>query len=791
MAKPLTTPENDSAFKYAFVLALSLHLSEVETKFNALPAEDFQSLEETLWAQDLSTNLHLVREYGLKKVAKYFRKQDITINCPQGQYKQALTYSMEEVLLGPKLKKNTSLSTEQILSKVDDVAKYTGVLLYTGQLSKKLSIYLKNAVKAVVGDDVSADLVFKATSQVLAHFLDHADTELSPELDFGALTMQIESAKTHLTQDSTGDIDYNAVFKIFRATLVSQLELATSVSENNETTLDAVLRLRELGNNLTNLLSYPQAIRVYTEALDLCDWTCTNNIPQLYTNRAISFIGLNCFEEAVTDLNNAICYDRSFTPALAQLGYCHLYLGSGVLALACYVAALRSLAGEIYPENFPQDQELRATYTNLKVSTVVPQFVQRLVQLIILSEKRATQQRHPATAIQEHTTRTRAILARLRAAAAPEDLHYFSYSMENSVESVRATAARANRMRPSILTPEVAQDVMASTGVEASAVSVPVMSINRPARANTANTGNAEGNATARATAGTATATPESFGEDGIRSMLNNIGEAIGGMVQAQTEEFFNQQEGGTGNGNGNEHGDENGNGNVDGNVHVNANDGPEVSVSVDNGTASASASTSVSDPPVVPPTGPQSEAQNSASFRNSFNSFIPNIGGNLGNIISQALRHHLQVAGNIRAGQPGQPRQPGAFNGRSTVRVHQSGPGAPGVPAPNGPVPGVPVVHRVIHGHPGQPGQPGQSSQFPPRVVRVPGLFPPGQPRRVVRVTPHAQARAVQLSVTAEDVTNVPENSDITPASSRALSTQPDTEMADAPDAPDAPDLD
>lgn len=814
MSKPFDSPSNDAAYNYAFVLALSQHLAQVETKFNALPAEDFQSLEETLWAQDLSTNLHLVREYGLKKIAEHFRTQDLAANCPQGQYRQALSYNLEELLLGPRVRR-TAATTDHILAKIDDPAPFTGVLLHTAQLSKKLGVSLTHATKVVIGSPTETAPVFTATSHVLAHYLDHAAAELSAQVDLGALSMQIESATAHLKLESLASVDHQAVFTIFKAMVASQLEVASTTVDDSESTSHAVLRLRELGNNLTNLSSYPQAVKVYTEALDLCDWTCSNNIPQLYTNRAILFIGLNCFEEAVSDLNNAITYDRSFTPALAQLGYCHLYLGSGLLALSCYVVALRSVAGEIYPDNFPEDQELRAQYTNNKVLTVVPQFVQKLVQSIILSEKRATQQRHPATAIQEQTTRTRAILARLRAAAAPEDLSYFSYSMENSMESVRATAARSNRMRPSILTPEVAQDIMASTNVEASAIRMPVMTFNRPANAANANrntgTNNAAGeesqtNDNAAATnAGSTEAQPNpptaefNIGEDGIRNMLNNIGEAFGDMVQAQTQEFFSQQNGdqaatpqniGTQQTQGDPQATNVGenqnetpaepNANT-GNANNEANADSEASANSEGiANASASSTTNGANLSERAPAEPAQEGGNSqaaASFRNSFSSFNPDIRGNLGNVISQALRHHQQVTRNMNAqrGGPNPSNAPPA-----NVTVHQGGSPA-----------GAPVVRRVVH----QPGQPGP---FPPNrtagppnrtTVRIPGAFQPGttQARRVVRVTPRAappqQARVVQLSVTAEEISNTPEPSEITPESSRALSSQPDTEMPDAPD--------
>ncbi|SGZ52113.1 CIC11C00000002693 [Sungouiella intermedia] len=726
MAKSLDSPSNEAAYNYAFALAMTAHLAEVEAKFLALPAEDFQSLEQTLWAQDMTTNFHLVREFGLRRLADYYRKDDLALNCPQGQYRHSLSYAMESQLLGPRVKVLNTITTEQILAKVDEPAQFTGVLLFVNQLRKKLYLILINATKVVVGSNVGDTQMFHSISQVLAEYLTHMASSLTEQLDIGALSMQIDSTVSHLRLEASGtSCDFHTLFRVFRAMLASQLQVSSANVDEQESTADVVCQLREQGNNLMHISSYPQAIKVYTEAISLCDWTCSNNVPQLYTNRAIAFIGLNCFPEAVSDLNAALRYDRTFTPAWAQLGYCQLNLGSGFLALQCFHTALRTVAGEIYPENFPEDQDLRAKFTENKMRTVVPQFVQKLVQSIILSDKRASQQLQSTESIREITARTRAILARLRATVSPEDLNYLSYSLDTSFDTFRTAASRANRTRPSILTPDVVQDIMAGNNMEATAVTIlspitftpPTLRRNNGTNPSAASgtddgpvppTPGADTPSENRATDTTATF---NFGEDGIRNMLNNLGEALGDMVHTQTQEFFSQA-------------NQEAQPTADASVRtpVPAPAPPVVSAAAELARAAAQASAS-STTAVTPSSGsstsisPDSQtqvgeearaaenesetgaqtaraatsqptnsstfirtvvqepeagnSQTAADFRNSIQNFLPDIRGNLGGIISLALRHHLDATRN-QARRANNTTQAPSHPTPSVVRIHQ-----------------------------------------------------------------------------------------------------------------------
>lgn len=626
------TPHNHG-INYAFMLALTAYLAEVETRLLSQPADANLSLEQTLWAQDMTTNFRLVQEFGFQRLADYYMKQDIATNCPQGQFKLSFSYTMETRLLGPRVEAVNLVTTEQILTKIDEPAPFTGVLLYTNQLREKLYVILQNAAKILATQAENAPsvahIISATTSELLSSLREHKN--LWEELQLHALELQLDATAAFLRKESSVLIKADKLFNIFKILLESQLQVG-DITAGQETTVKlSVYMLRELGNNLMENSSFPQAIKVYSEAIYTCDYTCSNNIPQLFTNRAIAFIGLNCFSEATLDLNMAVRYDRSFTPAWAQLGYCHLYQGSGFLALKCYFTALRTMAGEIYPENFPENKELKEDYTLNKMKSIMPQFVQRLVQSIILTEKRAEQQRESTQAIQEITTKVRAILARLRSVVDASSLPYLLYSHENEAENVRATAARANRARPNILTPDVAQDLMASANMEASAVTVPpAISVrSRATRQNNNNNRDRNGETTRDAAENRTQSPPLTQSSDNLLGFFNNLGEIFNDAVQNQLDST---------------------NGSPSPIVTPQASLGESRSTTSDIDANVAQSSTANLNPQTDTATtaGVRREQTNvplsDSDFRNTLRNFVPGLRGNLGGLINQALRHHLQA---------------------------------------------------------------------------------------------------------------------------------------------------
>ncbi|KAA8899384.1 hypothetical protein DIURU_004406 [Diutina rugosa] len=259
------------------------------------------------------------------------------------------------------------------------------------------------------------------------------------------------------------------------------LDAAIGMGRQRQTSGANVNVLRERGNNQMAVQAYAAAIASYTQALTVCDQA--QLLPQLYTNRAIALIGLNAFAEAVGDLNQAVQHDWSFVPAWAQLGYCHLYLGSSIIALKSYLMALRAIVGEQLPESLVGgDADVIIAYQRSRFHAVMPQFVQRLATAISLTERRAHQQGESADTVRAIVSEVRAILSRLRAATDSEDerQRYYAYQpslrlgllsvrdgarsradgFRDSASRERDMAEVSNRRWPQILTPEVHQDVM-------------------------------------------------------------------------------------------------------------------------------------------------------------------------------------------------------------------------------------------------------------------------------------------------------------------------------------------
>lgn len=278
-----------------------------------------------------------------------------------------------------------------------------------------------------------------------------------------------------------GDVPYQKFIETFRTKLLSSLNvLASGLNEASQSTENLLNELRERGNNLMSFQSFAQAIKVYTEALLLAPPFTYADESQIYTNRAIAFIGLNCVPEAIDDLNTAIFLDRAFTPAWTQLGYCHLYMGNGLLALECYNIALKSSIGEVLPNNFPRSGAIVDEYRALRLKTILPQFIKRLSSAIALTEKRAYQQNVPEEKIKNIISDVRKLLARLRAVGPEDDRDCFTYMPVYRDSSLRDLSQRLNESRPNILTPEVSQNMLARNGMETATVT----QIERPPHVN-------------------------------------------------------------------------------------------------------------------------------------------------------------------------------------------------------------------------------------------------------------------------------------------------------------------
>lgn len=214
--------------------------------------------------------------------------------------------------------------------------------------------------------------------------------------------------------------------------------------------LKSIDALREHGNNLVHTLAYPQALAVYSTAIAQCtSLTTASAIPQLLVNRSIAYTGLNSFAEAIQDLSRLVYICPCFLAAWTQLAFCFLHEGQAVLALRCYAAALRAVAGDILPRQLAP--RLWAEYRQHMLRLVHYTYVNRIVCAFTLAQKRAVQQGHEETEIQAVAKAVVNTLAKIRAQA-PEQSHSLLYLDSPAPDPPRGRVARQD---PAIMTPKV------------------------------------------------------------------------------------------------------------------------------------------------------------------------------------------------------------------------------------------------------------------------------------------------------------------------------------------------
>lgn len=518
--------DKDLMWRFAVLEALKEHL-------NALSIKTSSSL------QSMSTGADTLINFDSPQVMSFIDTVS-AINSGNEQYDPPF-YPVAKYLTDLLLPPSISLRYIELVSeKVDSEPVQDG---RAKALRTQMHLIACTAASIVLDED-REDVVFDAVSTIMAQYLDHLieiSTQGDSSIDGGHRYIQEVLAGLKKTLVSCPFLPWRSTFM---KVLQSHLDAAGATLENHDAEKREVHKLRELGNNLMTNLSYPQAIKVYTTAIDLCTIHSANNLAQLYTNRAIAFIGLNCYSEAIQDLRLAVSRDRTFAPAYAQLGYCELYMGRTLHALRGYKNALDAMAGNIDPPNTNLDFQQKQEYKDAMARSVFPPFVHKLVQALILTEKRAKQQRVSPNDIRLYISQVRTTLSELQSVASPEDRHFFNYTYDENFDNLRNTAGRAEQHRPSILTPEVALDILAGSLMEASTVSIPITGMpgmGRPRRRETEN--NAETQTTTannppdRETDNASTETQRP--DTSIRGLMNQLGDIFGDMMQVQTLTYF------------------------------------------------------------------------------------------------------------------------------------------------------------------------------------------------------------------------------------------------------------
>lgn len=531
MLEGLGSPANELVFKYAFGLVIKQHLVKVkEVLYDEVKGKD-QTSEASIKKQDLMYSLQFLIDGVLKKILAQQREDNSAVSRDKGNYSATLLDSLGELLMGPKksyMDIKQRITTKEVLDRVDakdvkgpEVARSQEVESMN-RAGEKLRILCERTIKLNVGalkeGAVAASeydiMSIYAGLYLLLYVKDTGAATGLPEISKQKINLVIEELGRGQYTEAMPSLSIEKLYEDFKDMLITHLEIFSSDAVQFENNIAVVNKLREQGNNLMIQQSYAQSIQIYTTALDMCNIATKHQIPQLLTNRAIAYIGLDCFSESMNDLNQAVDLDVTFTPAWMQLGYCNLYMGASLVALRCYLMTLRTAVGDVLPEN----KELQGNslfveqYQENKLATILPQFVEKIVHSIILTERRAYQQREPLHEIRKIVSNVRAVLAKLRSNASDEDMSYFNYSLNNDDNSVRRMAERFNQTRPDIVNPDVSQNMMANNRGESSGVTMPVSPITSLGRV----TRNTDTNGTRPA--------PRSAASS-MRGLLNGFGE--------------------------------------------------------------------------------------------------------------------------------------------------------------------------------------------------------------------------------------------------------------------------
>lgn len=460
----LTTFENEDAYAYAFIGALKQHLRVVATDINLRILEETKSAPALLGdyrlsklmieLKDIQGDFELV-EVVVNDFLEYKLQRDMKLEKNWGSKSKALVNNFEHILLGSNVDdKPRFLTSESILkTTIDNNDVYE--LKISNELCEIFYTIFKDTFEIYQGLETSINVIIatylqqrvSAFCDIIA-YLQGIRTRLNNVVEY-----LLSTSKETVLPDIAllGKIETG--FKILlKNTLSLQFKKFNPYPDHT------VASLREQGNNLMSNKAYAQAIKVYTQAIGKCVGDSTVHLPQLLVNRAIGFIGLECFPEAVSDLNKALDVDLTFVPAWVQLGYAELYLSNSLIALKCYAMALRCCTGDILPYNYP-DHVSKNKYRNHRRKTVLPQFIEQLVRSIELTETRAKQQLKPRSEINDIIDNIKASLSIL-ALNSKADPHYFAYPSTGSNPSTfTSLAASVNQARPSLLNQDTIRDI--------------------------------------------------------------------------------------------------------------------------------------------------------------------------------------------------------------------------------------------------------------------------------------------------------------------------------------------
>lgn len=468
------SPKDEWALKYAFVLAIRHHLVLIKDNLLNYDYSKEKLLNEEIEMQQRLVDINIIIKFGIDKISNHYKYKNFEES--KNQIDQCHSFNFEDFFFGNNLniEQTFTLKTEDLIKLIEEDYKDdksdSVETINNSKLQETFYFILKNVFflhKESFGIKSESD-EFGVISLFVETYLKKIIEENDASINLTEpVISKIKLITFFLNPDKITNLNLDLLYIYFKKHFAFHLNLINYKNFETKNSKNAVDKLREFGNNLMMNQAYAQSIQVYTEALSLCGSILINNIPQLLNNRAIAYIGLNCFPEAINELNKAVQLDRCFVPAWTQLGYCYLYMGSSLIALKSYLIALKSLVGEVLPKNFPfNNKSFLNSYKSFKMKTILPQFVQRICQSIALTEKRAYQQNESSSEIRTVINDVRRILVILRSDCPESDRNFYTYVPHIRNSMLRSISERANRSRPNILTHDVAQYMLTSNGIE-------------------------------------------------------------------------------------------------------------------------------------------------------------------------------------------------------------------------------------------------------------------------------------------------------------------------------------
>jgi len=171
---------------------------------------------------------------------------------------------------------------------------------------------------------------------------------------------QSKTVSTETVSQQNGSVDIKKVTQTTTETAkIPPKKEDNGVKEAPKTPLQRAEQIKGAGNDFFKKGEYMDAIRCYSEAIDLCPVMETNTLATYYQNRAACYDHLNKLEEVVKDCAAALKLNPKYTKALSRKAKAHQTLGQ-------LTQCLEDVTAVCILENFMNQKSLEMADTVLK-----------------------------------------------------------------------------------------------------------------------------------------------------------------------------------------------------------------------------------------------------------------------------------------------------------------------------------------------------------------------------------------------------------------------------------------